>query len=115
MTLKTSYFDGLTGLHQQLNDAFDEGGAFIVANLVTITSAMTSNASAGTTKFTVTLVTTYKTASLRLNGLLLKSYLAGIISGLAAEDIYSYEVAAALNTSSNTETKIDLNFSFATT
>lgn len=115
MTLKDSYYNGLTGLNQQLNDAFDAGSAFIVANLVSIASSLTTEAANGNTKFTITLVTNYKTVALRLNGLMLKAYLAGITAGLAAEDLYSYEVIPALNTTSTTDTKIDLNFTFATT
>lgn len=114
MTLKTSFYDGLTGLHQQLNDAFDAGNTLITGSLATITSALQAAAASGQVTFTVNLITPYKTAALRQNGLLLKAYLAGVTNALANEDIYSYEVTAALNTSSTTETSIDLRFNFAT-
>jgi hypothetical protein len=115
MSLKTSFYDGLTGLHQQLNNAFDAGGQLVTDSLATITTELQAAAAAGKITFTVNLITSYQTANLRLNGLLLKAYLAGVTQALAAEDIYSYEVTPALNTSSNTDTSIDLKFNFATT
>ena len=115
MTLKQSYYDGLTGLQQQLNDAFDAGVTFVADNNAVITSALTSAAALGNTTFTLSILTSYKTAALRLNGLLLKSYLAGITDGLAAEDVYSFECTPTLNTTSATDTAINLNFNFATT
>jgi len=90
MSLKTDFYDGATGLHTQMNGIFDAGEAFVTANLAALTTAMTTQAAQGVTTFTVTLPTAQAPASLRLNGLYLSHYLAGIISQLAVEDVYSY-------------------------
>lgn len=119
MSLKSDFFDNATGLHQKCNDAFDTGVTFItVTNLATISAALIAAAAAGTTTFTVSLVTSYQTAILRANSgrnLINKAYLAGIQYGLAGQDIYSYEVSVALNVVDTVTTKIDLNFNFQTT
>ncbi len=119
MSLKTDFFDGATGLHEQCNDAFDAGVTFVtVTNLAAIAAALVSNAAAGNTKFTVTLSTTYQPAILRGNkgnNLILKAYLAGIAKGLADQQVYAYECTPALNISDTVDTKIDLNFNFQTT
>lgn len=119
MSLKTDFYDGLTGLHQKEQDAFDAGVAFIaVSHLATISTALISNAASGMTQFTVSIVTTYNTNALRGNNgknLILKSYLAGITKGLSDQGIFNYECNPALNISSPVDTKIDLNFTFQTT
>lgn len=119
MSLKTDFYDGLTGLHQKEQDAFDAGVTFItVSHLATISDALIANAASGMTQFTVTLVTTYNTSALRGNSgknLILKSYLAGIKKGLSDQGVFDYECAPALNISSPVDTKIDLNFTFQTT
>lgn len=119
MSLKTDYFDGLTGLHQKEQDAFDAGVSFVtVSNLSAISSALVANAATGTTKFTVSLTTTYNTSALRGNSgdnLILKSYLAGIKKGLSDQGIFDFECTPKLNVSSTVDTKIDLNFNFQTT
>lgn len=119
MSLKTDFFDGVTGLHEQCNAAFNAGVQFVtVTNLSAISAALISNAAAGNTKFTVTLSTTYQPATLRGNkgnNLILKAYLAGIQKGLADQEIYSYECTPTLNISDTIDTKIDLNFNFQTT
>lgn len=119
MSLKTDYFDGLTGLHQKEQDAFDAGVDFItVDNLAAISAALISNANNGTTQFTVSLITSYQVAALRGNNgknLILKSYLAGIKKGLSDQGIFDFECSPSLNVSSSVDTKIDLNFNFQTT
>lgn len=119
MSLKTDFFDGATGIQQKQNDAFDAGVAWVETdNLAAISAALISAAAAGTTKFTVTIVSAYAPTILRGNkgnNLILKAYLAGIQQGLANQEIYSYECAPALNVSDSVENKIDLNFTFATT
>ena len=119
MSLKTDYFDGATGLQAKCNDAFAAGVTWVTTdNLVTISAALISAAAAGTTKFTVTIVTAYNPTILRGNkgnNLILKAFLAGVQQGLADQEIYSYECAPALNVSDSVENKIDLNFNFATT
>lgn len=120
MSLKTDYFDGLTGLHQKMNDAFDAGVTYVTANSTAISNALKDNAAQGKTKFTVTLsgTGTLSAAYLRANNgnnLLLKAFLAGITDELASQDIYSYECTPALNVSDSINTNVDLNFNFQTT
>lgn len=119
MSLKTDYFDGATGLQAKCNDAFDAGVTFVtVDNLSAISTALINAAAAGSTKFTVSLSTSYNPSTLRGNkgnNLILKAYLAGIQKGLADQEVYSYECTPALNVADSVDTKIDLNFNFQTT
>jgi hypothetical protein len=119
MSLKADFFDGLTGLHQKEQDAFDAGVAFVtVANLAAISTALIAAAAAGNTKFVVTLLTSYQPTILRGNkgnNLILKSYLAGIRKGLSDQDIFDFECDPTLNITDTIDTKIDLNFNFQTT
>jgi hypothetical protein len=119
MSLKTDYFDGATGLQAKCNDAFDAGVTFVVTdNLSAISTALISAAASGSTKFTVTLTTSYNPSILRGNkgaNLILKAYLAGIQDGLAQQEVYNYECTPALNVADSVDTKIDLNFNFQTT
>ena len=112
MSLKTSYLDGSNGFTQQMADVFAQGEAFVAANLTTLTNALQSAASKGQKKFLVTIETIFEPANLRLNGLHLQTYLAGIKAALASEDVYEYEVSLSLNTSLTTTTSIDFSFSF---
>lgn len=119
MSLKTDYFDGATGLQAKCNDAFDAGVTWVTTdNLSAISTALINAAAAGSTKFTVTLLTAYNPSILRGNkgnNLILKAYLAGIQQGLANQEIYAYECSPSLNVSDSVDTKIDLNFNFQTT
>lgn len=118
MSLKTDFFDGLTGLHSKLNDAFDEGVDFVGSNLSALSSAATANAANGNTKYTVTIITNFNPSALRANkgaNLLWKAYSAGILKGLSDQQVYSYEVAVALNVVDSVDTKVDFNFNFQTT
>ena len=119
MSLKTDYFEGSTGLQAKCNDAFGAGVTFVTTtNLAAISAALISAAASGNTKFTTTLMTTYVPSILRGNkgnNLILKAYLAGIQSGLANQEIYTYECTPSLNVSDSVDTKIDLNFTFQTT
>lgn len=119
MSLKTDYFDGATGLQAKCNDAFDAGVTFVtVDNLAAISTALVNAAAAGSTTFTVTLLTTYQPTILRGNkgkNLIVKAYQAGIQKGLADQDIYNYECASVLNVSDSINTSMDLNFTFQTT
>jgi hypothetical protein len=118
MSLKTDYFEGLTGLHAKCNEAFDAGVSFVaVSNLSTISNALVQAAAAGQTQFTVSLITSYQPAFLRGNkgnNLILKSYLAGIKKGLSDQDIFEFECTPNLNIADTVETKIDLVFNFQT-
>ena len=112
MSLKTDFYDGATGLHTQMNGVFDDGKAFVTANLGALQTAMTANAAQGVTTFTVTILTSQDPTSLRLEGLYLTHYLEGASYELATEDVYGHEVALTLNTSDQTDTSIDFNFTF---
>jgi hypothetical protein len=112
MSLKTDYLDGSNGFTQQMADVFDQGKAFVAANAGALTAALQLAASKGQKKFIVTLETSFEPANLRLNGLHLQTYLAGISTALADEDVYNYEVTLSLNTSVTTTTSIDFSFSF---
>ena len=119
MSFRTDYFDGSTGLHQKMKDAFDAGVAFVtVDNAAAITTALQQSAAKGEVQFVVSLVTSYQTSILRGNkgnNYILKSYLDGVQNGLASQDIFDFECKPTLNVSSPTDTKIDLNFNFQTT
>jgi hypothetical protein len=112
MSLKTDYLQGATGLTTQMLAVFASGEAFVVANLATLTAAMQTNAAAGVSKFTVTILASVSERNLRLKGTYMNTYFAGIRSGLMAQEIYDYEVAVVLNTSDTVDTSIDLNFNF---
>lgn len=112
MSLKTDYLDGSNGFTQQMADVFAQGESFVASNSTALATALQTAASKGQKKFTVTLETSFEPANLRLNGLHLQTYLAGIQAALASEDVYNYEVTLALNTSLQTTTSIDFNFSF---
>ena len=114
MTLRSDYFDGASGLNQQFADAFTAGSTFVTTNLATLSAGLITAASNGQTTFTVTMVTGYKNAALRLSGLIMKSYLAGISDALMTQGVYPFECTPALNVSSNTETSIDFKFTFQT-
>lgn len=112
MSLKTDFLDGSNGFTQQMADVFAQGKTFVVSNSTALKTALQTAASKGQKKFTVTIETTFEPANLRLNGLHLQTYLAGIQAALADEDVYSYEVSLSLNTSLTTTTSIDFTFSF---
>lgn len=115
MTLRQDYFDGLTGLQNQLLDAFTNGGTFVTTNLATLSSGLQTAASQGKTTFVITIQTTFKPTALRLNGLLLAAYLDGISDALNAQNIFAFECEPTLNTSDISTTSIDFNFTFQTT
>lgn len=118
MSLKTDYFDGLTGIHQKMNDAFDAGVAFVSANSASLSTDLKGAAEQGKTKFEVSYATSFNNAWLRGNNgdnLLKKAYFAGIQSGLADSQIYSYECSLALDVSDSVSTKVKFLFNFQTT
>ena len=117
MSLKLDYYDGVTGLILQCDAAHASGQSFVTTNLSAISTDLKTQASFGITKFTLNYPATMSPSILRgnkNNNLILKSYLAGIQAGLAAQNIYSFEVAPALNIADSTVTTIDLNFNFQT-
>lgn len=120
MSLKTDYFDGATGLQAKMNDAFDGGVTYVSTNLSVLSAGLIDNAAKGNTSFTVQVLGTGSVSASYLranngNNLLLKAFLAGLTSGLAAQDIYSYECTPALNVSDSVNTNVDFKFTFATT
>ena len=112
MTLKTDYFDGASGFTAQMAGVFALGEAFVVTNSATLTTELQTAASKGLKAFVINIITSDEPANLRLNGIHLDTYLAGIEAQLAQEDIYNYEVTLSLNTSDATDTSIDFTFSF---
>ena len=112
MSLKTDFYDGSTGFIEQMNDVFDQGVAFVTTNSALLTTELQAAAAKGLKVFKVTIVTSFEPQNLRLRGLHMKSYLAGIQQQLATQDIYSYECVPTLNTDDTMETKIDLSFNF---
>lgn len=114
MTLRTSYFDGETGLQAKLLAAFDAGAALVTTNNTAITTGLQTAAAQGKTTFTVQLTTTYQPAALRLQGLLMQAFLDGVSYQLASEDIMAFECTPSLNTSDLATLKVDLLFNFAT-
>jgi hypothetical protein len=118
MSLKTDYFDNLTGLHQKMNDAYNAGVTFVTTNSASLSTDLKSAAEQGKTKFDVSYITSFNNAWLRGNNgenLLKKAYFAGIQSGLADSQIYSYECTLALDVSDSVSTKIKFQFNFQTT
>src|ERR1035437_6099227 len=102
MSLKTDFYDGSTGLNQQMDAAFAAGGTYVTTNLTALSAALKSNAAQGLTSFTVNMLGagSLNAGYLRANNgnnLLLKSFMAGIVDGLAAQSIYSYECVPSLN------------------
>ena len=51
MSLKTDFWDGATGLNEQMNDVFDEGVLFVSTNLAAISLALKDSAAQGVTDF----------------------------------------------------------------
>ncbi len=112
MSLKTDYLDGANGFTQQMAGVFAAGESFVTTNLATLTSELQTAASKGLKAFTVTILTTFEPANLRLEGTHLATYLAGIEAALADEEIFNYEALLSLNTTDATTTSIDFAFSF---
>lgn len=110
MSLKTDFWDGATGLNEQMNDVFDEGVLFVSTNLAAISTELKVQAAKGVTDFTLTLSVSFEPNNLRLKGKHMDTYFAGIIKGFTDEDIYSYEVTPVLNEADTVNLRIDLNF-----
>ena len=112
MSLKTDYLDGATGLTQVLANVAAAGRQWVVDNNASISQQLKDNAAKGGVKFTITLPVTFEPGNLRLQGLHWKSFRAGVLEQLGAEDVYNYEVDPQLNTSDTVSTSIDLKFDF---
>jgi len=110
MSLRTD-FTGATDT--ALAAARAAGVTFIATtNLATITTEMAAAAAAGKRSFTLTYVTTYQSADLKLLGPLWRAYQSGITQALAAEDIMLNDVIISLNTADASTTYVDLAFDF---
>jgi acetylornithine deacetylase/succinyl-diaminopimelate desuccinylase-like protein len=119
MSLRDSYFDGPTGVNEQMDAAFDAGVLYVTTNLATLTTALVSAAAQGQLQFSTTVTGTggVNAAYLRGNNgnnLLLKAFFAGIISGLAAEEIYHYQARLQLDVSDSVNTNVLFCFNFGT-
>lgn len=112
MSLKTDYLNGSTGFYEQMDDVFAQGEAWVTSNSSAISAALISNAAKGLKTFTVTLGVSFEPSNLRLLGYHWKSFQAGVIAGLAAQQIYDYECSVELNTSDSLSTSLDLKFTF---
>jgi hypothetical protein len=112
MSLKTDYLNGPNGYYEQMQDVFTQGENWVTSNNGAISAALVANAAKGLRTFTVNLPVAFEPTNLRLLGNHWLSFQAGVVSGLAAQDIYSYECNVELNTDDALTTSIDLNFTF---
>jgi len=112
MSLKTDYLDGANGFTQKMAAVFAAGEQWVVDNRAAIVSGLSTAASAGKKSFTITILTSFETVNLRLQGTHMSTYFDGIIRAMADEEIYSYEVTPSLDTSDITTTSVILSFTF---
>lgn len=117
MSLRDSYFNGSTGIQQQMDAAFAAGQAFVVSNNATLAAALVSAAAQGQLQFSTTIVGTgsVNAGYLRANNgnnLLLKSFFAGIIDGMALQQIYHYQLSLKLDVSDSVNTNVIFCFNF---
>lgn len=111
MSLKTDYLQGANGFTTQMADVFTQGSTFVATNLSVLTTALQTQSAKGVKVFTVNLTGPFEPSNLRLKGIHMNTYFAGIRAGLMAQDIYDYEVTVTLNISDTINTSVDLNFS----
>ena len=112
MSLKTDYLDGATGLTEKMAAVFAAGVLFVsTTNNAAIQADLLAAASAGKKSFTSTHLTSFETGNLRLRGMHMDTYFAGIVKGFADEGFYSYEVTPSLDTSDASSTSVILTFS----
>ena len=112
MSLKTDYYSGVNGFNQKMNDVFVAGQGFVTSNAAALTNDLQAAAAKGLKAFTITILTSFEPANLRLEGTHMNTYFAGILNQLGTEEIYDYEASLALNTSDQTNTSVDFNFTF---
>lgn len=112
MTLRQDYYSGSSGIEQAISAAFTAGSTFVTTNLSLLSTALQTAASQGKTSFVVTLATSYQPTVLRLEGLILEAYMAGIQQALTGQSIYDFECDLSLNTSDLNTTSIDFEFHF---
>lgn len=111
MSLKTDY-----NLQTAMNSVYDLGAALIVSTPTAAYTKLSSDlavaAAAGKKEFTVNVNHNADNTNLELKGTYWQTYRAGVISSLANEDIYDYEVSVSLNTTTTGVATIDLIFTF---
>ena len=86
--------------------------ASLTAAYTAIQSALALNAASGIKEFTVNVAHNGLNSAIELRGLYWQTYSAGIISALAEQHIYSYEVTPSVNLTVRDLASIDLKFSF---
>jgi hypothetical protein len=82
------------------------------AAYTTMAIALAQASADGKTQFKVNCQTNHKPAVLRLEGNYWKAYKAGVIVGLAQEDIYDYECTVSIDTTDTVDTYIVFDFNF---
>ena len=113
MSLRTDY-----DLSTALSTAYQAGVDYIGtvgspgAAYADLSAGLSDASSKGKESFTVTVSVTHAPDTLKLQNKYWNAFQAGIISALAVEGIYSYEVSLALNTDDTNDTKVDFTFSF---
>jgi len=113
MSLKTDY-----ALSTALTAAYDAGVAYVGTGIApgaayaTLSAGLAAAAAQGKETFTVTVSVTHAPSTLRLQGKYWNAFKTGVLSALAAEGIYNYEITLALNTEDATDTQIDFDFAF---
>jgi len=119
MSLRDSYFNGPTGIQQQMDTAFAAGVAFVGSNLTSLQTALENAAAQGKLEFKVTIVGTGTANAVFLrscNGrnLYLSSFFAGIIDAMSVQQIYDYQVKLQLDISTSASTNVIFLFNFGT-
>src|ERR1035437_5661697 len=106
MSLRDSYFNGSTGIQQQMDAAFAAGVAFVGTNLTSLQTALLAAAAQGKLEFRVIVQGTGSANAVYLrnlngNNLYLRSFFAGIIDAMSSEQIYDYQVKLQLDISTS--------------
>lgn len=117
MSLRDSYFNGPTGLQQQMDDAFAAGQAYVSSNLSVLQTGLESNAAQGKLQFKIVVTGTGTGNAVYLRGsngrnLYLRSFFAGIIEAMSGEEIYDYQVKLQLDISTGASTNVIFLFNF---
>lgn len=87
------------------------GGVDAFSNVnTTLSTGLAEAASKGETDFTINVSTAFETANLRLEGIHMETYFAGIVYEMANEGIYSPYFTLKLNTSDTIDTSINFIF-----
>ncbi len=113
MSLRTDY-DLSTALSTAYQAGVDYIGTLASPGVAyaDLSAGLSDAASKGKEAFTITVSVTHAPDTLKLQNKYWDSFQAGIITALAAEGIFSYEVTLALNTEDTNDTKVDFTFSF---